>query len=115
MEVHFPDKAENIPEIISLILALEPETLSLVGEWKDIEFLVPLTNLQELSLENSEVNNLTPLRGLPNLLVLQLKDTKVKDLSPLKEIPNLRLLYLDKANGINLTPLKDTSIDVIFK
>lgn len=115
MQVYFPDKAEFNRETIELILTLEPETLWLISGWKDIAFLSPLTNLQEVRIEDSKVDNLMPLKGLPELEVVQLKNTKVTDLTPLKEVPNLQLLYLERDDGIDLTPLKGTSIKVIVK
>ena len=113
MEVYFPDEAEHSREIIDLILTLESETLWLISGWKDITFLSSLTNLQELKIEDSKVDNLMPLKGLPELEVVQLKNTKVTDLTPLKKVPNLQLLYLERADGIDITPLKGTSIKVI--
>jgi hypothetical protein len=114
MEVYFPDNPENIREIENLILSLEPETLSLIGEWKDITFLKQVINLQELSLDNTNVNDLSPLKDLNNLVILDIKDEKLYDFRPLKEIPNLRLLYLDSANGSDLNCLTDTVIQIIF-
>ena len=113
MRVFFPDTAERSREIIDLILTLEPETLSLIGGWKDVAFLGLLTYLQELILEDSKVDNLMSVKGLPNLQVMELKNTKVTDITPLKEMPNMRLLYLESGEAIDLTPLNGTSIHIL--
>ena len=47
----------------------------------------------ELDLNNTQVTDLSPLKGLP-LTVLGLRNTQVTDLSPLEGMP-LEVLYLD--------------------
>ena len=56
-------------------------------------------------LENANVSDLSPLRGMP-LKLLQLTGNPVSDLSPLKGMP-LDGLYLDDTQVLDLSPLKD--------
>ena len=53
-----------------------------------------LKNLTSLSLENTQVSDLSPLAELKNLKVLWLKHTQVSDLTPLAELKNLEWLNL---------------------
>jgi hypothetical protein len=104
-----PIGEEKKNRIIDLILTLEPEKLEfLSGDWTDIGFLTPLSNLEELALKNIPVSDLGSLKGMPGLRVLRLSNTgQVQDFTPLKELPNLEWLALDNTKVADLTPLKE--------
>ena len=89
-----PITPQNRGGAISLILALEPEALTLLGDWTDLAGLGTLASLESLHLNYTLVTDLTPLKGLPKLEGLILEETKVTDLTPLKGLPSLTYLYL---------------------
>lgn len=124
--------SEYHSEFINLILDLEPDGLWFEGGLRDpisedsflgtlgglrrlslsetkVTGLPPLKgmhNLGRLDLENTRLTDLTPLKGLPNLVVLTLARTPVADLAPLAEIPNLSFLDLAHTQVTDLTPLQ---------
>jgi hypothetical protein len=60
----------------------------------DLSPLAELKNLKTLSLDQTQVSDLSPLAELKKLEVLYLSHTQVSDLSPLAELKNLEWLYL---------------------
>jgi len=52
----------------------------------DLNPLKGLSNLQDLSLWRTQVSDLTPLKGLFNLKWLNLRQTQVSDLSPIQHL-----------------------------
>ena len=62
-------------------------------EYRDIEPLKYLINLQQLDISNTYVRNLNPLKYLSELRLLNISSTQVKDLIPLKGLDNLDRLY----------------------
>jgi Leucine-rich repeat (LRR) protein len=113
-EVTFARNPENINKVVSLIQTLEPESLRLLGPWGNIDFISSLSNLEELSLQNTKVEDLTPLIKLTKLKKIQLINTSVKDLSVLNQMSNLRLLYLDGKEGYILSGLKESHVILII-
>ena len=74
-----------------------------------------LTNLQELSLVNNQIVDLTPLANLTNLEVLLLSDNKIKDITPLANFTNLRTLSLMDNQIVDVSPLANlNNLEVLF-
>jgi hypothetical protein len=79
----------------------------------DLGPLVSQTNLWSLKLDNTAVDDLSPLatwaqntgRKPPMLHTLSLRNTRVSDLSPLKDI-DIRFLYLDGTSCNDLSPIR---------
>lgn len=113
MRVVYPDDASQLPAVIDLICAFEPQSLVLSGKWENIDFISLLTNLNQLSLENTKAANLESLRCLPSLTRLKLVNAKAVDLTPLKANPNIQFLMLDSAAGLDLSLLSGTSVKVV--
>lgn len=63
-------------------------------EVRDVSMLTSLTSLKELHLKCTQVADLTPLAGLTNLGALDLRGTPVKDVTPLFGLTNLIFLGL---------------------
>jgi internalin A len=71
-----------------------------------IEQLSRLTALQYLSLSETDLSDLTPLKDFPSLQSLDCSGTQVSDLTPLKDLPSLQSLYCVDTQVSDLTPLK---------
>jgi hypothetical protein len=84
-----------------------PERLSLVGaRFRDYRRLGTLTQLRQLILDDSTIDDLSVLTGLSNLSGLSLGDTAIADLSPLRGMVKLRDLRLTRASRIvDFTPI----------
>ena len=79
-----------------------------------VEQLFPLTgmvSLEYLSIENSQVASLAPLRGM-RLKYLNAQNTKVRNISPLKGMP-LKTLILNSSQVNNLTVLKTIAPEIL--
>ena len=61
---------------------------------KSIDFLEPLTKLRTLNLDNNEIADTSPLRGLQQLESLNLRSNGISDISFLEALPELRSLDL---------------------
>ena len=72
----------------------------------DLRPLERLTNLQQLYLDNTQVADLRPLERLTNLQRLSLNNTQVADLRPLERLTNLQDLYLSGPQVADLRPLE---------
>ena len=75
------------------------------SEVSDLTPLAELENLESLSIVRSEVSDLTPLAGLKNLRDLKLRSNRITDLTPLAGLVNLELLLLTQNQIVDLTPL----------
>lgn len=71
----------------------------------DIPELAKLTALEELSLSDNRLTDVSVLSGLSNLSFLQLSGNKISDLSPLSGLKRLKTLYIDNNPVTDLTPL----------
>ncbi|MGB0504881.1 MAG: TIR domain-containing protein [Pikeienuella sp.] len=80
-------------EVVSNLTRLPPE-------------IAELTHLTVLSLNNTQVSNLSPLLGLSALEELRVNKTQTADLSPLSGLTALKRLDLDKTMVTDLSPLK---------
>jgi Leucine-rich repeat (LRR) protein len=67
--------------------------------------LTGLTSLQDLSIIETGITDLSPLLELPGLTSLNLSGTPVWDLQPLARLTELRWLSLRMTNVIDLSPL----------
>ncbi len=65
-----------------------------------------LFNLQRLWLNQTLVDDLTPIKDLTNLAILSLPDTTVRDLSPLQQLTSLEKLHLNGSRISELDALK---------
>ena len=70
------------------------------------EEIEALSGLQDLTLDGTEVSDLTPLQGLVGLQSLDLDDTQVTDLTSLQGLAGLQTLYLDNTPVTDLRPLQ---------
>ena len=75
----------------------------------DLAALCRLTELQNLSISNNAITDITPVSALTGLSTLQLSDNRVANLSPLSSLTNLKTLYLDGNPIRDLTPLYQLS------
>lgn len=78
------------------------------GDIGDLSLLSHMPGLTVLYLCGQQIDDLTPLAGLP-LTELYLCDNRVKDLSPLADIPTLEVLYLGTNPAVDYSPLADLS------
>ena len=102
----FPAEEKNRRDAINLILTLEPQSLRLWGAWKDISFLGYLVDLEKIALIETEVNDFSPLQGLPQLKQVNLVNGEVADLSSLGGLSNLKVLSIEKLPISCLAPIK---------
>lgn len=54
-----------------------------------------LTNLSELNLKGSEIEDVTPLSSLTHLVELHLGFNRIEDVTPLSYLKNLKVLNLE--------------------
>jgi Leucine-rich repeat (LRR) protein/energy-coupling factor transporter ATP-binding protein EcfA2 len=93
-------------ECYSLIGLRVPEMLDLAKQHTTaLVNLESNTELQALSLQNTQVADLTPLANLTQLQALGLHDTQVADLTPLANLTQLQILTLNNTQVVDLTPL----------
>lgn len=87
------------------ILALDLSDTSLT----ELDYLKEkdLTNLLILTLDNTQVSDLAPIKGLRNLQKLALDDTQVSNLAPLKGLTNLQELWLGGCENVTDRKEKD--------
>ena len=71
----------------------------------DLEALCTLTNLENLSISDNAITDVSPIANLPKLTSLQLSNNNVTDVSPLSGLESLKTLYLDGNPVDDLTPL----------
>ncbi len=64
-----------------------------------------LSTRTELSLNNNQITDLTPLSGLTNLTALNLEENQIADLTPLSGLTNLTTLNLANNQIADLRPL----------
>lgn len=74
------------------------------GNISDLSLLSRMPNLKELYLCGQQIEDLTPLCGLP-LRRLYLCDNKITDLSPLADMITLQLLYIGNNPAKDISPL----------
>ncbi len=73
---------------------------------RDLGALRCLPQLKDLTLNNNEVSDLTPLADCKALVTLDLYQNPVKDLTPLTKCPQLEELELGLTQVTDLTPLE---------
>jgi Leucine-rich repeat (LRR) protein len=82
------------------------QNLSLEGSnVVDLTILAKCTNLQILSLAKTQVIDISPLSNLTKLSQLYLYETKVSDIKPLESLRNLEFLKLDNTPVSDIKPL----------
>ncbi|WP_156295475.1 leucine-rich repeat domain-containing protein [Methylobacterium aquaticum] len=72
---------------------------------EDISPLSGLPNLQQVNCSGTQVSDLSPLSGLPNLQQVDCGGTQVSDLSPLSGLPNLQQVDCFNTQVSDLSPL----------
>jgi Leucine-rich repeat (LRR) protein len=75
-----------------------------------VDDISPLQNLESvrvLTLRGAKVTDLTPLKNIVTLSWLVLSNTPIRDLSPLSNLSQLQILDLRNTPVTDLTPLKD--------
>lgn len=82
-------------------------TLKVDHYMQDAEPIRRLTNLENIDLSNSKIDDLSPLNGLHNLKYLNISNTMVSDLSALASNKNLRELNIENTKVTSLTPLHE--------
>lgn len=74
-----------------------------------------LTNLQELSLVNNQIVDLTPLANLTNLIELRLRQNQIVNVNALANLTNLTHLDLQTNQIIDITSLANlTNLEVLL-
>ena len=111
------DESEVIREAVARSLGkpvedVTPEDFASLSEITlantDIEDLAPiatLTRLQDLDLDGTQVQDLTPLAALTSLQELTLRGTQVQDLGPLAALTSLQNIGLEGTQVQDLGPL----------
>ncbi len=79
------------------------------GTITDVSPLANLTKLKELNINDTQVSDVLPLANLRNLESLSLNGTKVNNLLPLANLTKLRML------GLNDTQVSDSSVEMLRK
>ncbi|MDE6454757.1 MAG: hypothetical protein K2L38_02330, partial [Dysosmobacter sp.] len=74
------------------------------GDAADLSLLAQMPNLRELYLCRQEIEDLSPLEGLP-LTTLALCENQISDLSPLADMTGLEALYLGGNPIVDCSPL----------
>ncbi|MEC4804339.1 MAG: leucine-rich repeat domain-containing protein, partial [Jaaginema sp. PMC 1080.18] len=64
-----------------------------------------LTQKNEISLSNNEIEDVTPLASLQNLTTLGLSENKIVDVTPLASLQNLTRLELSNNKIVDVTPI----------
>lgn len=72
----------------------------------DLAPIKGLLGLQRLGLSDTTVSDLTPIKGFFGLQTLNLNRTKISDLTALSNIPSLRELYIGSTQVSDLQPLE---------
>lgn len=78
------------------------------GSVRSLEDLRRMPNLTELVADGQQIQDLTPLKGLP-LYKLSLNENPISDLTPLSET-NIGVLRIDSITDADLTPLLDLDL-----
>lgn len=107
--------AANDYEPISRCTGLE--SLNIATGLPSLELIKKLTNLKELSIQESGLQNLVGLENLTNLTELAIHQTNLNDFAPISKLTNLRKLFIVNSNMTsidaitNLTNLTELRID----
>lgn len=105
-----PEEKHRITAAIGLIQILEPETLDIIfGNWKDVDFLSILKNLEAITIGSTSVRDLKSLKELTNLRSLSLMASGLNDLSTLKKLSQLQRLKIGYIETKDLKPLEALS------
>jgi len=79
----------------------------MMGEERDCDAAwLKLTGLTGLALNNNQITDITPLKGLTGLTVLGLNNNQITDITPLKGLTRLTRLDLSDNQITDITPLK---------
>lgn len=95
------DLFKNLKKISIRNLGLTPHDIEKISKIKNIEFInceirniTGFSNLEHLSLINTEIDNFEEIKKLSNLIELQLINTKINDFEFLKSFTNLKKLVI---------------------
>ena len=96
----------EIKNLTGLGAAVNLEDLTLTNNLvSDLSPITRLTKLRHIGLEENQVANLSPLKGLTNMEELHLGNNLITDLSPLEGLINLRGISLHHNAISDLSPL----------
>ncbi len=102
----FLSGADNIPKSIDLLTNLKELDLSYT-KINDLRGIKNLTNLQGLNLSVSRITNLSGIENLTNLQRIDLICTKINDLSRIKNLANLQELNLDETDITDISGIEN--------
>lgn len=88
------DSTARLESLISLLSNLKQlKSLTIEdSEIDDVSFFASLTQIQELGLDGNRITDITSLKKLTQLTSLCLSNNQIKDISPLKELSALQQL-----------------------
>ena len=72
----------------------------------DLTPLAPLTGLEQLALTSTTVTDIAPIQSLTGLTELYLSDTQVTDIAPLQALIGLRFIDLSRTQVTDIAPLQ---------
>lgn len=99
----------RIDEAAPLMQLRALKALELTGQ-SDISFAYGMPTLSELTLRQSDVSDLTPLKSLPDLETLHLMDCDgLSSLAPLTEMRSLKNLWFDSSRIADLASVAELS------
>lgn len=101
-------KTADTVEVLGVMLPPDATDLVLDGRDlgdEDLQEIVRLYALDELSLSDNHIRDFSALAQLGSLDVLDLSGNQISDLSPLNKMGGLRALYLDRNPLDDLMPL----------
>jgi len=82
---------------------------------KILEGIQCLYNLNDLSLRQNNISDISPLSNLTNLKGLGLEDNNISDISPLSNLTNLEWLNLWDNNISDISPLSNlTNLEYLY-
>jgi Leucine-rich repeat (LRR) protein len=76
------------------------------GSLADINAISHLDDLRELYIENTECDDLAPIKDLRRLQKLKCRDTKISSLAPLEKLSGLQELSCERTLVSDLTPIQ---------
>jgi len=95
---------------LSSNISLERLSLSFNADLSDLSPLRSLINLQDLSLQGTNISDLSPLSSLVNLRLLDIENTAVTSLAPLSELKYITHIYANYNDITCLEPLRGMPI-----
>ena len=108
LDIELQEQGISDVSVISSMTGLTRLSLIVSPELEDLEFLRPLTDLEQLMMWGGyypKVTDLSPLKDMTKLESLMLVAPSVTEADVLAGLPNLKLVYLNCSPDVNLEPL----------